>query len=835
MNNGTCSFSNVNELDVFILKENIQDASSLLIQLFSATTKLDKIIEIQAYFQEKFPNATFIGTTTDGIIDSDRVLHDGSKSVATFTFFEFTKLRSVLLHRESDDKSSFFLGERVAKHIFADDIKVVISFADGVNTNGDEYAKGINSILPDVILSGGLAADNGEFIQTYVFDKYEIIDNGAVAVSLSSRHLHAITDYSFDWFPIGKSLIVTKAIGNRVYEIDGLTTVKMYAKYLGNDIAEGLPNVGIEFPLVFEQNGLIIGRAVIAKHADGSLTFAGNIQVGQAVHFGVGNIETILKHGDENIASLIAKIEHNPEAIFIYACMARRRFLNGYMTEELSHLKMIGDISGFFTYGEFYNIDGKNQLLNESMTLLILSESLEKNHIRLNLNTIKKEKTVLNSQHALAHLANAVSNELAELNNTLEERVASGASIIYKQAYINRLTGLPNRLTLINRLEDCIGQTLILINIDDFTSINDYYGNKIGDAILKSLALLLESLIKDDNAELYKLQADEFAIILNSLEGNVDIKESIMKCMLAIKEKKFIIGEHEIHVSVTMSAALINEQSTGFGNADMALKHAKKSSKEYILFEDELNLSKQYEKNINMVHIIKNAISNDKIFPYYQPIFDVKTGAVLKYEALVRLEQEDGTIMTPYFFLEVSQKIRLYSQITRIMIEKSFSYFSQNGLNFSLNLSFSDILNDYIKAFLFEKIKEYNIASQLTIEILETQANDDYEVVAEFIGMIYAIGAKIAIDDFGSGYANFEHMTKMRSDYMKIDGSLIKNIDTDANARLIVETIVMFAKKLNKTTIAEFVHSKEVLAIVKELDIDLVQGFYLGEPKESVL
>jgi EAL domain-containing protein (putative c-di-GMP-specific phosphodiesterase class I) len=265
----------------------------------------------------------------------------------------------------------------------------------------------------------------------------------------------------------------------------------------------------------------------------------------------------------------------------------------------------------------------------------------------------------------------------------------------------------------------------------------------------------------------------------------------------------------------------------------MTLKLAKKAGRDFMIFEKDLMLAQQYEKNIRIANTIRDAIAKDKIIPYFQPIFDTYTLKVEKYEALVRLVKED-TVLTPYHFLDISQKIKLYPQITEIMIEKTFSMFELNEEDFSINLAFSDITNHKTYDMIFEKIVEHNIAKQLTIEILENQMIEDDRIMFDFINRVYSLGAKIAIDDFGSGFANFEYMTKIRSDYMKIDGSLIKNIDTDKNARLVVETIVVFAKKLGKKTIAEFVHSKEVYNVVKEIGIDYVQGFYFAEPSATL-
>lgn len=833
MKNFTTSFISIFELEKLLDSNIVKDSSKTLIQIFCAHADVTNIKIIQQFFKYKYPNSTIIGSTTDGIIEGSSVYFD-TKSVVTFTSFEDTELKSVLLKHDDYQYNSFNIGEAIVKKICNDDSKVLISFADGINTNGEEYVNGISAINPKLILSGGLAADNGNLVKTYVFDRDEISSCGAVGVSLTSKTLHVATNYTFDWIPIGKKLRITKAIKNRIYEIDGLPVVDIYEKYMGKEVADKLPKVGIEYPLIFEKDGISIGRAVLHKHSDGSLTFAGNIQEGELVRFGVGNIEMILRNSYYHIENLIEKLEYETEAIFIYSCMARRRFMNKYTEDELSIIKSLGQVSGFFTYGEFFHSKNGNQLLNETMTVLTLSESNRPNLISTK-KTETKQNFGVNPEHVIAHLANVVSNELAELNENLENRVQESSDYIYKQAYFNPLTGLPNRLSLITKLEESIGQIIFLINIDDFTMINDFYGHDTGDKVLERLALILESLVEDDPAQVYNLPSDEFAIIMDIEHSKQKIESKIKYFISEIENEDFLFNGHLAHVTVTISAALINEGKTGLINADMSLKLAKKANKDYMIFDEDLNLARQYENNINIANIIKNAILMNEIIPYFQPIFDAKSGKVEKYESLVRLKKTDGEILGPYAFLGISQKIKLYSQITEIMIEKSFSFFAKNGMNFSINLSFSDIANIKTREFIFSKILEYDIAKQLTIEILETQELDDEDSIFKFIESVYSYGSKIAIDDFGSGYANFRHMTVMRSDYMKIDGSLIKNIDTDKNAKLIVETIIVFAKKLNKKTVAEFVHSQAVYEVVKALDIDYIQGYYLGEPLPTLI
>lgn len=168
--------------------------------------------------------------------------------------------------------------------------------------------------------------------------------------------------------------------------------------------------------------------------------------------------------------------------------------------------------------------------------------------------------------------------------------------------------------------------------------------------------------------------------------------------------------------------------------------------------------------------------------------------------------------------------------VTKIIIEKSFKDFENMGYEFTINLSIEDIVKKEMFEFIMNKLKHSKISDKVTFEMLESDAIEDFEKVDRFIKEIRRYGAKIAIDDFGSGYSNFSYMTKIKADYIKIDGSLIKNIATDNNSFIVVEAIVQFAQKLGIKTIAEYVSSNTILKKVKELDIDYAQGFYIDEP-----
>ena len=223
------------------------------------------------------------------------------------------------------------------------------------------------------------------------------------------------------------------------------------------------------------------------------------------------------------------------------------------------------------------------------------------------------------------------------------------------------------------------------------------------------------------------------------------------------------------------------------------------------------------------------------IVPYFQPIIDNKTNAIVKFEALSRLVDENGVIHSPYNFIPIAKTIKVYDKITMAIIDKSFEMFEKHPFDFSINLSVEDIINQEMYDYILKKLHTSGMGERVTFELLESEKVNDFSKVFHFFNEIRRYGAKVAIDDFGSGFSNFSYIIKLNPDFIKIDGSLIKEIDQDKNAQIVVETIVDFSKKLGIKTVAEFVHSSTVLSTVKQLGIDYSQGYFIDIPSPDIV
>ena len=300
------------------------------------------------------------GTTTDGEIFNKTVTTN--KAVISISTFEKTTIKTSYIQ----GPSSFDNGVELAKNLVTPTTKLLILFTDGTETNGEDFLKGIEKFNNKIKICGGMAGDNGRFTQTYISSGNKILKEGAVGVSLNSEDLHIYTDYKFDWTPIGLEHTIDKFKNNRIYSIDGMSPFKFYEKYLGENITQ------TEFPLIVEKNGIRTARAVLAKHDDGSFSYGGNLKEGDKVRLGIGDAKSMMSNP---LHSFKKSFEYNIETFFIYSCMARRRYLSDLIKVETQPFGTIAPTAGFFTYAEFYHNEGHNELLNQTLTMVALSES----------------------------------------------------------------------------------------------------------------------------------------------------------------------------------------------------------------------------------------------------------------------------------------------------------------------------------------------------------------------------------------------------------------------------------------------------------------------------
>jgi c-di-GMP phosphodiesterase len=428
--------------------------------------------------------------------------------------------------------------------------------------------------------------------------------------------------------------------------------------------------------------------------------------------------------------------------------------------------------------------------------------------------------------------------QLEEMNEILEQKVKERTKEIENRLLIDDLTKLGSYYALsqdIDKCENSVFPVLMIINIDNFQNINNLYGYQTGNDVLKQFASCLESAIKDDKYKAYRLFADEFVVFQNCQYSDIDdYYQDLLYFKNTLTSHKFYIEPIDEYLQLDVTAGVSIGQENPIGTVDMALRYAKKHKLSFQTYHSDLNEESSLKNTILWKQKIKEAIQNNKVIPVFQPIVN-RDQEIIKYEVLLRILSDDDQLIPPQEFLEEAINAKQYNELMKILIDKTLHKVKQSDKLFSLNLSYNDIFNNTLIHFLEEKFtQDKQLASQIVIEILETDEIQDSMLMKKFIQKFKEYGVRIAIDDFGTGHSNLLHILEIDPDYLKIDGAFIKDIDTDPKSYALVSSTVTFCKELDIKVIAEYVHSKEIFNILHKLGVDEFQGYYFSPPKQDI-
>ena len=385
---------------------------------------------------------------------------------------------------------------------------------------------------------------------------------------------------------------------------------------------------------------------------------------------------------------------------------------------------------------------------------------------------------------------------------------------------------------LIDVIDSFKSSVVVLIKIEEFKYLNSSMTSKISKKLQKRFAKRLFSHMPErcNFPKIYLLERGEFVFVKPYLQTGS--KENFHKEIKAFQERvnnaKIKIGLVDYTLSIITSLAY---GENALENAKAGLENLLESKHGFIVATELLEKEKEEAlKKLQTFKMLRKAINTYNIVSYFQPIVNNKTRKIEKYESLVRLIDEEENIVSPYFFLDVAKEGKYYQEITSIVLRNSFRALFETDMEISINLSALDIVEEQTREEFFLLVEKYKTDThRITVELVEDDGIDDINVIQNFIEKIKAKGVKIAIDDFGKGFSNFSRVLTYRPNYIKIDGTLIRDIETNNLTRNMVETIVYFSKKQGIQTIAEYVENENIYNILCALGVDYSQGYYFGK------
>jgi len=416
----------------------------------------------------------------------------------------------------------------------------------------------------------------------------------------------------------------------------------------------------------------------------------------------------------------------------------------------------------------------------------------------------------------------------------LEKEIKQRTQEIEYKLHYDDLTGLLNRYSFFEDIKNIELPILFMIDINKFKIINEIYGSDTGSLVLQKFASFLLDFSITNSYKVYRLSSDEF-ILWDNVE-HIDFEKYEHELEIFFQKlNNFRIEVNNDSISVEVTIGISTSQNDAFESAKIALEYAKLHKKPYAMYSKAIDKRNEEQDALLWKEKIKTAIKTNNIVAVYQGIVDQSTQTI-KYETLMRLrDTQTQELITPYHFLDISIKTGLYNELSSYIIFQALEKIKSMKITLSINFTYSDIKNtlfiDDVENF-FKKNEE--LGSFAVFEITEGESIENYRDVKLFIQRFRKYGVRFAIDDFGSGFSNFEYILEIEPDYLKIDGSLVKNIDTDEKSLILVRAIVQFSHELGIKIIAEYVHSQTVFNILKALNVDEFQGFYFHKPKAQI-
>lgn len=813
-----------------LLKQKLQSlttapATSVLIQIFSDKDAAT-VRSFATVLRNSFPSATLIGMSSQHLIDHGEIcLH---QTLVVITTFSQTTLSSAAVPYNDDPcQASKVMLESL--NITAD-TKAAICFADRYNYSEIDS----NALFFDVPfpIAGGMSCktDHGQ----WVLLGEQIFNNAFVAVAFHSTELQLNVGGFTEWHPLGSSFVVTEANGYVVKNIDHQPVKELYNRYLGDhvDVPFGLIQ---RFPFIVgnEQNQDVY--APIKELDDGSILFDKEIPAGTRVQFCYNHpslsLDKIHLHSQKLAQSA-------PESIFIYNCASRLSFMEG--NSELIPLQNVANTNGIYCMGEICKLDGQQRVMHHSLTYLAMREDES--------NPKSKDCIVLPSDtyaSAVSPLFSLIRNSLLDLdirNHSMAEQIKQQAEMLTKSYRVDLHTGLPNRLALRQRLETIKPKEhLLTLKLNSFSRINEKYGYIVGDKLLLDISGYFKSYITQkeySTFELYSIGVGEWGVIFTT-----DLDDSRLHYYFSaftdelerVNFEPYGLPDIE-YLSVSVNGGLVSRRDFTNQPVDSLLlksvearRYADENNKRFYNANELIERDERRVEQLSWLSFVSRAILNDDVIPFAQPIFNASDHTIASYECLVRIQDEDEIIL-PGRFLPIIEGTHLYTRLSRQMVSKTFQIMKTRTESFSINLAPQDFMSEHTLEHLEHAIKRLDDPSRVGIEVLETEQIKDYSHMIDVCNQLRRLGVRIIIDDFGSGYSNIDEIIKLEPQVIKIDGSLIRDIDKNLKQRHITQQLITLCHVLNAKTVAEFVHNGEICRIVENMGVDYIQGFHLGKP-----
>lgn len=827
-------FETLENLNDFLDGIELDRNRQLLLRIHSSVHTADTMKELAAELRELLPNAVMIGCSTSHVICEGKIIQGAC--LISLMVFEQCEIRSGMFSCEREkgiEKDGEDLAAEVSGELVKGDKGLMLIFfplsyyktAKFVE-HMDRLNEGLNMIGGVAYVAAGVHSEAGG--NAYVLGQEEVSVSKMTAVMLVSPKLSIYQNIICGAESVGRSYEVTKVHDHFVDEIEDTDAAKWYQEMLGREELEKDPTLAGIFPLVQEETQ--IAYNVVYEPADrlpepwkserrDRINLFSEISTGMKFRLGYFSPQRIV----DQLSSTYEELGRAAvEALFAYDCLSRMWMLHDCATWEIGQFYTT-NISGAMMAGEIGNLRGKNLYGNATFMIAGLSEN---EYARLILKE-KGLKDVSGLQHENMQIINYL---LMTGNRQLSEQLSRQRDKMKQAMFYQAVLGLDNQAKYIYDRDSHHLDKLAVFSLKNERMIRLFLGQEGFWSELKAIYEKMKAhLAEKEEAYLDVLHFYSYGDngLLIAAEKSL-AEEDFVECIKMTYD--FLSGIMCSDFKLSYECAVVMHEEDALQKADTALQYGAKSKNPFVIYNQLQEEVADMKEEMRILQIVREALVQDGITPHFQGIYDNRKGRIEMYEALIRIRDAQGNLYYPGQFLSIAKEYDLYEALSVIMVKKVMVMFLHKDVKVTINLNVQDIYDEDMIEMIFHYLKQADHPENFVFELVESEEVKDYQYIEEFAERIHEHGAKIAIDDFGSGFSNLLHIIKINADILKIDGEIIKVVCQDENCREFVTMINEWCKNTGKEVIGEFVENENIQQVMEKIGIAHSQGYYFAKP-----
>ena len=806
----------------------------VLIRIHTAIHTPEEAVDLASFIKGIVPNAQILGTSTSGIISGGKLIHD--QCVISVTQMDRGNIIATRLPLKEDGQDTLIPAEKlctlVAEAAIRKDTKLLFAFFPEEYRDVEQFVALSNERMPGVKMIGGVADWNDVIGNAgFVFDETGWSGQEMILATLNGEALESLTGFATGVQIVGDLHEITGVRGDHVTEIDGKPTAEFLQDGIGEELCTR-KEIGFYFPLAYYFDGIDV-PFVYGYHGREGIGANHNITVGRMIRRGFFYDRKIISDN----RSMFNRIEsfEKGEVLFSYACKDRFRIYPNSVIWELSAYEN-SNMSGCLTRGEISTVDNRNVFTNCAFVLAAAGEKPETQ--QLNPYVLSHTRTLAeDNQKLIGYLMDAAHASSGSSDQAMKESMRNFVDRCKEMLLYTEKDNIANEAALYMDVQLGGYDRVCLIDVPDQRSMRAVFPERAIEKTHSHFISECTSFAAQKNYRVYLLNPWQVAVAVPSYMVSLDDFTEDMRIL-----QKQLFEAKDDYIPVVSVFCIIDEctAETLKSVYDAArLEMIQKNIQFYVCNGKEEELDEQsILEQYHMVNVINYALSHDGVIPYYQGIFDNKKREIHHYEALMRLKDENGTIYSPYAFMEVARAYGLlYDALSMAMIRKVFTAFKDiEDKSVSINLAVRDIKNEELTAYIYDFLATARHPDHFIFEILENEDVDEYETLVRFVDSIHKLGGKTSIDDFGSGYSNLLHIVSIPADYLKIDGSIVKECCKSKASEGLVQLISAWNRMNERDSkiVAEYVENKEIQDKLLRYHIDFSQGYLFSKPVPEI-